>query len=34
MSLNMCSDWLNKGTVIIYQVEGLENFKGGKQKLT
>ena len=34
MSLNTCSDWLNKGTVIIYQVEGLENFKGGKQKLT
>ena len=33
MSLNTCFDWFNKGTVIIYQVEGLENFRGGLKKL-
>ena len=33
MSLNTCLDWFNKGTVNIYQVEGLENFRGGKKKI-
>ena len=31
MSLNTCFDEFNKGTVINYQVEGLDNFRGVKK---